>query len=106
MIHQIWVVLPRAPRRVQSQSVLLIAEPAEIGTDIIGKSAVRKRKPSQSSRGVDSILVTPSVSPRIIQDSEADDITGPLFERTVCWRDLSDSSIHSTFFTSVHLYDC
>jgi hypothetical protein len=96
-IHQIWVVLPQAPRRVQSPSVLLIAQPAETGTDIIGRSAVRKRNPSQSSRGVDAILVTPFVSPRIIKDSEADDITGPLLERSLRRRGLSNSSIHSTF---------
>ena len=92
-----WVVLPRAPRRVQSQSVFLTAVPAETGTATIGRSAVRKRKPSQLSRGVDAILVAPSVSPRSMEHSEADDIPGPLLERTLRRRGLSDSSIHSTF---------
>ena len=92
-----WVVLPRAPRRVQSQSVFQTAEPAETGTATLGRSAVRKRKPSQLSRGVDAILVAPSISPRSMEHSEAGDIPGPLLERSLRRRGLSDSSIHSTF---------
>lgn len=90
-----WVVLPRVPRRVQS--AFLTAEPVETGRATIGRSAVRKRKPSQLSRDVDAILDAPSVSSRSIEDSETDDIPGPLLERTVRRRGLSDSSIHSTF---------
>jgi hypothetical protein len=90
-----WVVLPRGPRRVQS--IFLKAEPAETGTATIGRSAVRKRKPSQLSRDVDAILIASSVSPRRTEDSEADDIPGPLLERTLHRRGLSDSSMHSTF---------
>lgn len=90
-----WVVLPRAPRRVQS--AFLTTEPAETGTATIGRSVVRKRKPSHLSRDVDAILVASSVSPRSIEDSEGNDIPGPLLERTLHRRGLSDSSIHSTF---------
>ncbi|KAF8138330.1 hypothetical protein EV363DRAFT_1580155 [Boletus edulis] len=90
-----WVVLPRVPRRVQS--VFLTGERTETGTVTIGRSAARKRKPSLLSRDVDAILVAPSVSPRRIKDSEADDIPGPLLERTIHRRGLSESSLHSTF---------
>ncbi|KAG8218507.1 hypothetical protein J3R82DRAFT_4144 [Butyriboletus roseoflavus] len=90
-----WVVLPRAPRRVQS--AFLTAEPVETGIATIGRSAVRKRKPSQLSRDVDAILDVPSVPTRSIEDSEVDDILGPLLERTLRRRGLSDSSLHSTF---------
>lgn len=90
-----WVVLPRAPRRVQS--AFLTAEPMETGTATLGRSAVRKRKPSQLSRDVDAILDAPSVSTRSFEDLEADDIPGPLLERTLRRRGLSDSSLHSTF---------
>ena len=89
-----WVVLPRVPRRVQS--AFLTVEPAETGTATVGRSAVRKRKMSLS-RDVDAILDAPSVSTRSIEDSEAHDIPGPLIERTLRRRGLSDSSIQSTF---------
>ncbi|KAH0839793.1 hypothetical protein J3R83DRAFT_738 [Lanmaoa asiatica] len=92
-----WVVLPRAPRRVQS--AILTVEPTETGSATIGRSAIRKRKPSRLSRDVDAILDAPSVSTRSIEDSEADDIPGPLLERTLRRRGLSDSSIHSTFMS-------
>lgn len=94
-----WVVLPRVPRRVQS--AFLTAEPVEAGTATIGRSATRKRKPSQLSRDVDAILDAPAVFPRSIGDSETDDIAGPLVERTLHRRGLSDSSIHSTFMNQV-----
>jgi hypothetical protein len=57
----------------------------------------RKRKLSQLSRGVDATHVAPSASPRSMAHSEVDDIPGPLLERTLRRRGLSDSFIHSTF---------
>ncbi|KAG9317329.1 hypothetical protein JVU11DRAFT_1528 [Chiua virens] len=90
-----WVILPRAPRRVQSTS--LATEPAEARTATIGRSAVRKRP--RLSRDVEAILGVPSVSTRSIEDSEADDTPGPLVERTLHRRGLSDTSIHSTFMS-------
>jgi len=89
-----WVVLPRPLHRVQS--VFLTAGSAETGTATIGRSVARKRELSQLSRGVDAIIVAPSVSPRV-EDLEAVDIPGPLLERILHRRGLSDSSIHSTF---------
>ncbi|KAF9226730.1 hypothetical protein BS17DRAFT_500792 [Gyrodon lividus] len=90
-----WVVLPRAPRRVQS--TFINAEPTDGGT--VGRSAMRKRHTSQLSRGVDAVLDADTVSIRNIEDSEAEDVPGPLLERALRRRGLSDSSIHSTFVT-------
>ncbi|KAF9238792.1 hypothetical protein BU15DRAFT_75015 [Melanogaster broomeanus] len=72
-----WVVLPRAPRRVQSTFF--------------------KADLSILSRGVDAVLDADSVPVRNVEGSEADDVPGPLVERTLRRRGLSDSSIHSTF---------
>lgn len=91
-----WVVLPRTSRRIKS--AFFTAEPAETGTATIGRSAIRKRKISLS-RDVDAILDAPSVSMRGIEDSESHEIPGPLVERTLHRRGLSDSSIHSTFMS-------
>ncbi|KIJ69912.1 hypothetical protein HYDPIDRAFT_79094 [Hydnomerulius pinastri MD-312] len=88
-----WVVLPRAPRRVQS--TFLRADPTESGAATIGRSAMRKRHASQLSRGVDAVLDADYVPNT--EGSEADDVPGPLLERTLRRRGLSDSSIHSTF---------
>ncbi|KAF8842661.1 hypothetical protein BDN67DRAFT_965319 [Paxillus ammoniavirescens] len=90
-----WVVLPRAPRRVQS--AFFKADPTESGTATVGRSAVRKRQASQLSRGVDAVLDADTASIRIVEDSETGDVPGPLLERTLRRRGLSDSSIHSTF---------
>lgn len=90
-----WIVLSRAPRHVQP--AILTAEPAETGTATTGRSAGRKRKPFLLSRDVDAILVTSSISSRNIEHSETDDIPGPLRERTLRRRGLSDSSLYSTF---------
>ena len=46
---------------------------------------------------MDAILVAPSVFPRSMEYSEADDIPGPLLERTIPWHGLPDPSTHSTF---------
>ncbi|KAF8843120.1 hypothetical protein BDN67DRAFT_979080 [Paxillus ammoniavirescens] len=73
------------------------ADPTESGTATVGRSAVRKRQASQLSRGVDAVLDADTVSIRNVEDSEAGDIPGPLLERTLRRRGLSDSSIHSTF---------
>ncbi|KIK94069.1 hypothetical protein PAXRUDRAFT_143685 [Paxillus rubicundulus Ve08.2h10] len=89
-----WVILPRAPRRVQS--AFFKADPAENGTATTCRSAVRKRHASQLSRGVDAVLDADTVSIRNVEDSEAGDVPGPLLERTLRRRGLSDSSIHST----------
>lgn len=87
-----WVVLPRAPRRVHS----FLAD-TETGTATIGRTSIRKRKPSQLSRDVDAILITSSIPSRSVESSEADDTASPLLERTLRRRGLSDTSIHSTF---------
>ncbi|KAF9238787.1 hypothetical protein BU15DRAFT_47300 [Melanogaster broomeanus] len=89
-----WVVLPRAPRRVQS--TFFKADPIDSGTATTGRSTQLKRH-IQLSRGVDAVLDADSVPIRNVEGSEADDVPGPLVERTLRRRGLSDSSIHSTF---------
>lgn len=87
-----WIVLPRAPRRVQS-TCFRSTSPGS-GPATIGRSALRKRHASQMSRDVDAVLDA-EISLR--HDSEGDDIPGPLPpDRKLHRRGLSDSSIHST----------
>lgn len=87
-----WVVLPRAPRRVHS-TFFRSDEPSQSSTTTIDKSLAYKRSNSHLSREVDA-----STSP---EHGEADDIPGPLPERTLRRRGLSDSSIHSTYMNQV-----
>ncbi|KAI6100269.1 hypothetical protein F5141DRAFT_327838 [Pisolithus sp. B1] len=87
-----WVVLPRAPRRVQSTCFGSVVP--DTGPATIGRSALRKRHVSQMSRDVDAVLDAEIIRRH---DSEGDDIPGPLPpERKLHRRGLSDSSIHST----------
>ncbi|KAI6135098.1 hypothetical protein EV401DRAFT_2250204 [Pisolithus croceorrhizus] len=87
-----WVVLPRAPRRVQSTCFGSVVP--DTGTATIGRSALRKRHVSQMSRDVDAVLDAEIIRRH---DSEGDDNPGPLPpERKLHRRGLSDSSIHST----------
>ncbi|KAG2349191.1 hypothetical protein BDR05DRAFT_874026 [Suillus weaverae] len=83
-----WVVLPRAPRRVRS-TFFKSDEPSQSGTTTMDKSLAHKRSNSHLSREIDA-----DTSP---EHGEADDIPGPLLERTLRRRGLSDSSIHSTY---------
>lgn len=87
-----WVVLPRAPRRVQSTCFGSTAP--DSGPATIGRSTLRKRHASQMSRDVDAVLDA-EISCR--HNSKGDDIPGPLPpDRKFHRRGLSDSSIHST----------
>ena len=88
-----WVVLPRVSRRVKS--AFLTAERAEAGTATIGRSAGKRKM--TLSRDVDAILDARSVSTRSTEDSEIHDVPGPLIDRPLLRRGLSDTSIHSTF---------
>ncbi|KAH7887501.1 hypothetical protein F5I97DRAFT_1860900 [Phlebopus sp. FC_14] len=90
-----WVVLPRAPRRVQSTFPL--SDPIESRPATLGRSAVKKRASSQLSRGIDAVIDANIDSH--LEDSEAGDIPGPLLNRALRRRGLSDSSIHSTFMS-------
>ncbi|KAG1768651.1 hypothetical protein EDD22DRAFT_221019 [Suillus occidentalis] len=83
-----WVVLPRAPRRVHS-TFFRSDVPSQSSTTTVDKSLTYKRSNSHLSREVDA-----GTSP---EHGEADDIPGPLPERTLRRRGLSDSSIHSTY---------
>lgn len=87
-----WVVLPRAPRRVHS-TFFKSDEPSQSSTTTIDKSLAYKRSNSHLSREVDA-----GTSP---EHGEAGDIPGPLPERTLRRRGLSDSSIHSTYMNQV-----
>ncbi|KAG2156347.1 hypothetical protein DEU56DRAFT_231457 [Suillus clintonianus] len=83
-----WVVLPRAPRRVRS-TFFKSDEPSKSGTVTIDRSLAYKRSNSHLSREID-------VDTRLEHD-EAADVPGPLIERALRRRGLSDSSIHSTY---------
>lgn len=88
-----WVVLPRA-RRVRStyfKSANL--EQSSIAT--VDGSAVSKQGNSQLSREVAAVIDTDTNR----ELEEANDIPGPLPERTLRRRGLSDSSIHSTYMS-------
>ncbi|KAG0709914.1 hypothetical protein DFH29DRAFT_21203 [Suillus ampliporus] len=85
-----WVVLPRAPRRVHS-TFFKSDEPSQSGTATIDRSAMYNRSNSHLSRGMDADTA--------LERDEADDIPGPLLERTLRRRGLSDSSIHSTYMS-------
>ncbi|EGO02250.1 hypothetical protein SERLA73DRAFT_71392 [Serpula lacrymans var. lacrymans S7.3] len=85
-----WVVLGRSPRRVQSSFLK-----AGSGTATIGRSMTRNRHTNQLSRAVDAVVDANSP----ILHEEEDDVPGPLLERTLRRRGLSDSSIHSTFMS-------
>ncbi|KAG2073539.1 hypothetical protein BDR04DRAFT_1094446 [Suillus decipiens] len=89
-----WVVLPRAPRRVRS-TLLKSDEPSQSDgtTIVIDRSLAHKQSNSHLSREIDA-----GTSPG---HDEADDIPGPLLERTLHRRGLSDSSIHSTYMNQV-----
>lgn len=87
-----WVVLPPAPRRVRS-TFFKSDEPSQSGTTTIDRSLARKRSDLHLSREIDA-----DTSP---EHGEADDIPGPLLERTLRRRGLSDSSIHSTYMNQV-----
>ncbi|KAH7931341.1 hypothetical protein BV22DRAFT_998573 [Leucogyrophana mollusca] len=95
-----WVVLPRGPRRVQS--TFLKADPPNSGSATIGRSTMWKRPTSQLSRGVDAVIDADSLlGPVHGDEGEAADVPGPLLERTLRRRGLSDSSIHSTYKSQV-----
>ncbi|KAG1752508.1 uncharacterized protein EDB91DRAFT_1102980 [Suillus paluster] len=85
-----WVVLPRGPRRVRS-TFFRSDEPSQSGTATIERSVMCKRSNSHLSRGMD-----PDAD---LEHDEANDIPGPLLERTLRRRGLSDSSIHSTYMS-------
>ncbi|KAG1815693.1 uncharacterized protein BJ212DRAFT_1272933 [Suillus subaureus] len=87
-----WVVLPPAPRRVRS-TFFKSDEPSQSGTTTVDRSLTHKRSNVHSSREIDA-----DTSP---EHCEADDIPGPLLERTLRRRGLSDSSIHSTYMNQV-----
>ena len=84
-----WVVLPKGPRRVHS-----FVRPAD------PLSSPPLRRPTNSGRDAATILsrdvdaVIDGEGPQ--QHEESDDV-GPLLQRTLRHRGLSDSSIHSTF---------
>ncbi|KAG2155075.1 uncharacterized protein EDB93DRAFT_1239354 [Suillus bovinus] len=87
-----WVVLPRAPRRVRS-TFFKVDEPSQSDTTTIDRSLAYKRSNSHLSREIGT-----DTSP---EHGEVDDIPGPLLERTLRRRGLSDSSIHSTYMNHV-----
>jgi hypothetical protein len=87
-----WVVLPKGPRRVQS-----FMHPAD------SLSPPPLRRPANSGRSAGSMLsrevdaVIDGEGP--VQHDEESDYVGPLLQRTLRHRGLSDSSIHSTFMS-------
>ncbi|KAG1833539.1 hypothetical protein EV424DRAFT_1469155 [Suillus variegatus] len=87
-----WVVLPRAPRRVRS-TFFKSDEPSQSDTTTIDRPLAYKRSNSHLSREIGA-----DTGP---EHGEADDIPGPLLERTLRRRGLSDSSIHSTYMNQV-----
>lgn len=79
-----WVVIPKGPRR--SPSTMLHSE--------LGNSATLRRSyANRFSRHVDAVIDSPS------HGDEEPDYLGPLLQRTLRRRGLSDSSIHSTFMS-------
>jgi hypothetical protein len=89
-----WVVLPRPPRRARS-TYFKSVEPSQSGIAIIDNSAIRKQGNSQLSREVDAVIETDTS----LEHAEANDSPGPLPERILRRRGLSDSSIHSTYMS-------
>ncbi|KAG2060195.1 hypothetical protein BDR06DRAFT_948278 [Suillus hirtellus] len=87
-----WVVLPRAPRRVRS-TFFKSDEPSQSDTTTIDRPLAYKRSNSHLSREIGADTGS--------EHGEADDIPGPLLERTLRRRGLSDSSIHSTYMNQV-----
>ncbi|KAG1755406.1 hypothetical protein EDB19DRAFT_1901623 [Suillus lakei] len=83
-----WVVLPRAPRRVRS-TFFKSDEPSQSCTTTIDRSLRYKRSNSHLSREIDADTG--------LEQDEANDVPGPLLERTLRRRGLSDSSIHSMY---------
>jgi len=70
-------------------------EPSQSGTAIIDDSAVRKQGNSQLSREVGAVIDADAS----LEHAKANDSPGPLPERTLRRRGLSDSSIHSTYMS-------
>ncbi|OAX44070.1 hypothetical protein K503DRAFT_765392 [Rhizopogon vinicolor AM-OR11-026] len=89
-----WVVLPRGPRRARS-TYFKSVEPSQSGVATTDGSAVRNHGNSQLSREVDAVIDTNADR----EHEEANDTPGPLPERTLRRRGLSDSSIHSTYMS-------
>lgn len=84
-----WIVVPRTPRRTTS----FIRAPNVSATTTIGRSFSKNGGGPRLSRNVDAVI---DVERPVHADDEPDYL-GPLLERTLRRRGLSDSSIHSTF---------
>lgn len=85
-----WVVVPKGPRRVQSFMQSDGSNPAPLR-----RSGTSRGMRSMLSREVDAVI---DVEGPQQQDEETDEV-GPLLQRTLRRRGLSDSSIHSTFMS-------
>lgn len=86
-----WVVLPRA-RRTRS-TYFKSADPSQSSIATVDGSAVSKQGNSQMPREIAAVIDTDTNR----ELEEANDTPGPLPERTLRRRGLSDSSIHSTY---------
>jgi len=104
-----WVVLPRGPRRAASAVVPSEATESSTSTaaatTTIGRASLRRRPGLGLSRGLDAVLDNESIlnmergeSPAA-EYREEDDLPGPLPQRALRRKGLSDSSIHSTFMS-------
>jgi len=87
-----WVVLPRTPRRIRSTHFKSV-EPSQSSVAAVARPPPRKQGNSQLSREVDTVIDGEAN----LNHDEANDTPGPLPERTLRRRGLSDSSIRSTY---------
>jgi hypothetical protein len=88
-----WVVVPKGPRRVQS----FMHSADALSSPPLRRPRNIRRTGSMLSREVDAVID----SEGLLHHGEESDDVGPLLQRTLRRRGLSDSSIHSTFTNHV-----